>query len=53
MIDLPHDLLMDSPDMAVQIRPTQAGYITITVRAVIPEEKHRILKNICVFETNA
>ena len=35
-------------DVTVQVRPSQASHITASVRAIIPQQQNRILKDVVI-----
>lgn len=44
-----HDLAMPGFDMTMQVRPSQAGNVTIFVRTVIPQKQDCILQDFVFF----
>lgn len=39
-------LMMDSPHMAVEVRPSQARHIAVAIRTIVSEEQYCILHNL-------
>lgn len=46
---LPHRLAVFALDMTMQIRPSKAGSIAIAVRAIVPQQDHRVLEYFILF----
>jgi hypothetical protein len=51
--EIAHDLAMLRLDMSMEIWPAEARYITVPIRAIVPEQKYGILKDdfLLVFDT--
>lgn len=50
---LPHDFVMDVPDMSMQIRPAITGNITRSVWTVVSEQQYSILKDFEILKLDA
>lgn len=44
--EVAHLLAVDGPDMAMQIRPAEAGKVALGIGAVVPEEQHAVAYDI-------